>query len=149
MKYWYVCFRRKFIFHLKKKLIGIIIVMKAWQQHGLLRHPSPSLPLDIHPYQSTYLRSHLHSIQCPYRDDQCKFLRVGQQECLCVGVCRRTWLISSSLLLQLCLVCLVHEMRGKLLYSCCFVGCCFQDLFKTAPTCFFFRYFVRIQKVQL
>ena len=34
-----------------------------------------------------------------------------------------------------CLVCLtwiVFVMSGKLPYSCCFVGCCFQDLFNIA-----------------
>ena len=46
--------------------------------------------------------------------------------------------MSSHLLLQQCpayLVCLiwiVFEMGGKCLYSCCFVGCCFQDLFSKA-----------------
>ena len=49
---------------------------------------------------------------------------------------RRTSLMSSSLHLQQCLACLVHltwmvfEMRGKCPYSCCFVGCFFQDSFK-------------------
>ena len=53
------------------------------------------------------------------------------------GVCR-TSLMSSSLLLQQCPACLVHfiwivlERGGKWAYSCCFVGCCFQDLFNIA-----------------
>ena len=43
--------------------------------------------------------------------------------------------MSSSLLFQQCPGCLVHfiwkvlEMGGRWPYSCCFVGCCFQDLF--------------------
>ena len=46
--------------------------------------------------------------------------------------------MNSSLLLQLCPACLVRriwmvlEMRGKCPYSCCFVGCCFPDLFNMA-----------------
>ena len=46
--------------------------------------------------------------------------------------------MSSSLLLQHCLTYLVHliwmvfEMGGRWLYSCRFVGCCFQDLFSIA-----------------
>ena len=50
-------------------------------------------------------------------------------------------LTSSSLLLQQCLTCLacltwmVCETGDKWLYSCCFVGCCFQDLFKTPYPC--------------
>ena len=43
--------------------------------------------------------------------------------------------MSSFLLLQLCPTCFVRltwmvcQMWGKWPYSCCFVGCCFQDLF--------------------
>ena len=54
------------------------------------------------------------------------------------GVHRSTSLMSLSLLLQqcpACLVCLtsiVFMMGGKWPYSCCFVGCCFQDLFNIA-----------------
>ena len=55
----------------------------------------------------------------------------------CFGF-HRTSLMTSFLLFQqypTCLVCLnwvVFEIGGKWLYSCCFVGCYFQDLFKTA-----------------
>ena len=55
-----------------------------------------------------------------------------------VGVHRSTWLMSSSLLLQQCPVCLVHlawivfVMGGRWPYSWCFVGCCRQDLFNIA-----------------
>ena len=44
--------------------------------------------------------------------------------------------MSSSLLLQQCPACLVRltlmvfVMGGRRPYSCCFVGCCLQDLFK-------------------
>ena len=67
---------------------------------------------------------------------------------------------SLSLLLQqspVCLVCLtwmVLEMGGKWPFSCCFVGCCFQDLFNIAqsilvqfPSRFFFLHFVSIHVV--
>ena len=43
-----------------------------------------------------------------------------------------------SYFLQKCPACLIHltwmsfEIGGMWLYSCCFLGCCFQDLFKTA-----------------
>ena len=53
----------------------------------------------------------------------------------CEGVHRRTSLKSSSLLLQQCPACLVHliwmvlEIEGRWPYNCCFMGCCFQDLF--------------------
>ena len=51
------------------------------------------------------------------------------------GVHRKTSLMSSSLLLQQCLACLVRliwmvfVIGGRWPYSYCFVGSCFQDLF--------------------
>ena len=54
------------------------------------------------------------------------------------GVHRSTLLMSSSLLIQLCLACLVRltwivfVMGGRWPYSWCFVGCCRQDLFNIA-----------------
>ena len=54
------------------------------------------------------------------------------------GVHRSTSLMSSSLLLQQCLACLVRltwivfVMEGRWPYSWCFVGCCLQDLFNIA-----------------
>ena len=56
-----------------------------------------------------------------------------------------------------CSACLAHliwrvcEMRGKWPYSCCFVGCCFQDLFKSTysiivqlPFSFFSKHFLQV-----
>ena len=70
--------------------------------------------------------------------------------CLCVGVNRRTLFISS------CTTCLAHltwmvcEMRGKWPYSYRFVGCYYQNLFKTTrsilvhfPTRFFSKRFAK------
>ena len=56
----------------------------------------------------------------------------------CVGVHRRTSLMSLSLLLQQCPACLVRltwiviVMGGRWLYSWCLVGFCLQDLFNIA-----------------
>ena len=56
----------------------------------------------------------------------------------CEGVHWSISLMSSSLLLQQCHICLVHliwivfVIGGKCLYNCCFVGYCLQDLFSTA-----------------
>ena len=58
------------------------------------------------------------------------------------GPMRKTSIMSSSLLLQQCSACLVRliwivlEMRDKWSYSCCLVGCCFQDLFSTGRSIF-------------
>ena len=75
--------------------------------------------------------------QCQHSTDEYVF--AGQPKLVwpCVGVHRRMLHRSLSLLYQQCQVCfagllwMVCEMGGKWLYSC-FVGCCFQDLFKTA-----------------
>ena len=53
----------------------------------------------------------------------------------CEGVPSTTSLMSSSLLLQqrsACLVRLTCVVSRRWPYSCCFVGCCLQDLFNTA-----------------
>ena len=63
--------------------------------------------------------------------------------------------MSSSLFLEQCPACLVRliwivlEIEGKLPYKYCFVGCCFQRLFKIArsillqfPSSFFSMHFV-------
>ena len=56
----------------------------------------------------------------------------------CEGVDKSISLMSSSLPLQQCPVCLVRlilivfVMGGRWLYSCCSVGCCLQDLFNIA-----------------
>ena len=70
---------------------------------------------------------------------------------LCLSINTGVSLMSSSLLLQQYPASLPHlswiicEMWGKWSYNCCFVGCCIQDLFKTAsrilmyfPSTFFF-----------
>ena len=55
-----------------------------------------------------------------------------------VGVHRSTSLMSSSLLLQQCpaylvrLTWIVFMMGGRWSYTCCLVGCCYQDLFNIA-----------------
>ena len=70
----------------------------------------------------------------------CMYVRAGRPAFArsYVGVHRRTSLMSSSLLLQQCPACLVRltwivfVMGGRWPYSCCFVGCCLQDLFNIA-----------------
>ena len=54
----------------------------------------------------------------------------------CEGVHRRTSFMRLTLLLQqcpACIICLIRvvlEMGGRWPYNCCFVGYCFQDLFR-------------------
>ena len=96
-----------------------------------------SLNLAIHLFHPSSITpdrsSRLHPVSAQSRS---MFVFDGRPTlvCPCVGVLKR----KSSFLLQQCLACLVHltwiacEMIGSWLYSCCFVRCCFQDLFKTA-----------------
>ena len=80
-------------------------------------------------------RLHPVSVQSCYRKVQ-----VGSPTFahLCDRVYRRMLLMSQSLSLQQCPACSVHliwmvlQMGGWWPYSCCFVGCCFQDLFNIA-----------------
>ena len=66
----------------------------------------------------------------------CMYVQAGRP--VFVGVHRSTSLMSLSLLLQQCPVCLVRQTRrifvmgGRWPYSWCLVGCCCQDLFNIA-----------------
>ena len=70
----------------------------------------------------------------------CMYVRVGRPAFAWpyAGVHRSTSLMSSFLLFQQCLACLVRltcivfVMGGKWPYSWCLVGCCRQDLFNIA-----------------
>ena len=141
----------------------IIIIKSHWQHgfprlSFSIRpyHPSPSVSLSNYilcPHRAKFLlvsqhwhvnvkkpieEHHLYFQQCPTCLVRLTwFLRweVSGR----VGVHRRTSLMSSSLHLQQCPTCLVRltwmifEIGSKWPYSYCFVGWCFQDLFKIAP----------------
>ena len=105
--------------------------------HHLAPSARISLTLSRHPALSSiasgrFLRLHPVSTQscCMYvRADCPAFARP------CEEVYRSTSFMSSFLLLQQCPACLVRlilivfVMGGRWPYSCCFVGCCLQDLF--------------------
>ena len=116
----------------------VIIIIKLNRQHGF-----PWLALTICPYHPLLLADPPNYIQCLLK----------------AGISWRTSLMSSSLLFQqypTCLTWMVHEIGGKRLYSCCFVGCCIKYLFEKAhiilvqfPSSFFSKYFVNIYMVHL
>ena len=105
-----------------KKNSHLIIILSC-HQHG---YPLPTLATP--PYRSSLPVGPQGYI--PYAQ------RTGRPAC--EGVHRRTSLMSSSLLLQQCTACLVRltlivlVMGGRWPYSCCFVGCCLQNLSKIA-----------------
>ena len=108
-----------------------IIIIMSRQQHV---YPWPSLTtLSNRPLLLVGLQGYI-----PYRHWAvvCRFYLVVLP--LLSHVKRSASLMSSSLLLQQCPACLVRlilivfEMDGRWPYSCCFVGCCIQDLFNIA-----------------
>ena len=95
------------------------------------------LTLSIRPYHPSLLAGFQTTSCVQHRAVVGKFLLVGQHEHYhvkgSIGEGHRL-----SLLLWQCPACFVHltwmvlEMGGKWPYRCCFLGCCFQDLFNTA-----------------
>ena len=83
------------------KLSIIIIIIKACRRHEL---PWLTLSLTRHLSVSVF-QNLIDSTQCSHRADKCEFLLV----CLFVGVHRRTLLMSLSLFLQSCTVCLARH----------------------------------------
>ena len=136
--------------------IYIILIILSCCQHGY--HWSS---LATPPNRSSLLVGSQGYTPYPHRAAVCRFemvvlLLFGHM----TGVHRSTSLMSSSLLLQQCPACLVRlalivfVMGGRWPYSCCFVGCCLQDLFKIArsilvqlPSSFFFSRFVSVHVV--
>ena len=92
-------------------------------------------------FSLSFIASGRSSGQHPVFSHSCwMYVRAGRPAFArpCVGVHKSTSLMSSSLLLQQCPACLVRltwivfVIGGRWPYSWCLVGCCRQDLFKTA-----------------
>ena len=113
-----------------------IIIIKAYRQQGFI-----PLTLSRHLYLSFIaLRKSCRQYRYPRRADDRKFF-AGQLTLVgpCVEVHRGRTLMSTSLHSPKYPACFIllgwfakWELKGT--YRCCFVGCCFQDLFKTACT---------------
>ena len=99
-----------------------------------------SLTLSFHPsllFLASGRSSGLHLVST---QNCCMKVRAGRPAVAfpCEGVHRSTSLMRSPLLLKQCPACLVRlilivvVMGGRSPYSCCFVGCCLQDLFNIA-----------------
>ena len=85
-------------------LCAYVNIIKSSRQQGF-----PWLSFAIHLSRLLHYKSILVDIQCPQKAHEYKFLLV----CPCVGVHKRTLLISSPLLFQKCLVCLTWMVRGR------------------------------------
>ena len=127
--WWWWCMY--YIYMICNIYIIILIIIMSCREHGL-----PGLSLSIRLYCPSHSAGPLDYILYLYRAVVDRF-RPDVQHLLrpCEGVHRRTSLMSLPLLLQQCPACLVRligmvlEMGDEWLYCCCFVGCCFQDLF--------------------
>ena len=131
------------------------IYIYIYHYHVMLR-ARISLTLTHHPCRSSSWSSRPHSVSVL---NFCWLVPVGRPILarLCEGVHSRTSLMSSSLFLQQCPTCLVRlirmvfEMGGWWPYSCCFVWCCFLNLFHIArstlvqlPSIFFSIHLVNV-----
>ena len=124
-------------------------------------HTTHSLSLTIRPYHPSLPEGLPDYILCPYKAIVDRFLLVTQHLHVRVKRFHRcTSLMNLSLLLQQCPACLVRliwmvfKMGGRWSYSCCFVECCFQDLFSIAhsilvqlPSSFFSMHFFSVPVV--
>ena len=118
-------------------LLEILFIKSRWQHGFPWFSLSLSLSLSICSYHPLFPAGLPFYILCLHRAAVNKFLQVDQELAWpYVGVLRRTSLMSLSLFLQKCQTCFVcliwmlFEMGGKWLIAVCFIGYCFQDLFK-------------------
>ena len=121
-------------------IYNLLIFSSRPHHHHVTLSARISLTLSRHPSISSIASgrsSGLHPVSAP---SCCMYVRAGRPAFArpCEGVHRSTSLMSWSLLLQQCPVCLVRlififfVMGGKWPYGCFFVGCCLQDLFNIA-----------------
>ena len=112
------------------------LVFQQWQCSHHHHHVMPparfSLTLFCHPSLSSIASSKSSGLHLVSAQSCCMYVLAGCPAFArpCEGVHRSMSLMSSSLLLQQCLACLVRliwivfMIDGKWPYSCCFVGCC-------------------------
>ena len=99
-----------------------------------------SLTLSLHPSLWSFAFGRSSGLHPVSTQSCCMYVRVGRSAFTrpFKGVHSSTSLMSSSLLLQQCPTCLfrltliVFVMGGRWPYSCCFVGCCLQDVVNIA-----------------
>ena len=130
-------------------LYRLYILCPRYHLHQVVQLVWISLTLSLSHHSSLSSIAHGRSSRLHPMSIQscCRFVLLGQptQTRPCEGVHRRS-LMRLSLLLQqcptyfVCLIWMVLETGSKWLNNCCFVGCCFQDLFNT--TCSIFVQFL-------
>ena len=129
---------RRLICHYTKKRNQIIYIYIYIYHHDVVTPARISLTLSRHSSLSFIASGRSSGLHPVSSQSYCMYVRAVRPAFArpCVGVHRRTSLMSSSLLLQQYPACLVRltwivfVMGGRWPYSCCFVGCFRQDLFK-------------------
>ena len=107
-------------------------------------------------YCPSLLAGPLGSIQCPHRSTNTgmSMCRSPWKKIAYKSVCPSFLTLPTMSIMSCSSYLDVCEMGANSLYSCCYVECCFQDLFKTAcsilvlfPSSFHSMHFVRVQLV--
>ena len=120
--------------------IYLIDICHHHHHHHVVPPARISLTLSRH-FSLSFISSERSSELHPVSSQSCfMYVQAGRSAFArpYVGIHRCTSLMSSSLLLQQCPVCLVRltwivfVMIGRWPYSWCFFGCCLQDLFNIA-----------------
>ena len=114
--------------------------LKKVHHHHVAPSARISLTLSRHPSPSAIASGRSSGLHPVSTQSCCMYVRAGYPafDRPCEEVHKSTSLMSLSLLLQQCSACLVRlilivlVMGGRWPYSCCFVGCCLQDLFNIA-----------------
>ena len=127
----------------RKKVTYKLFTYKLYiyhRHHNIVPPARISLTLSRH-FSISFIASGRSSGLHPVSSQSCcMYVRAGRPAFArpCEGVHWSTTLISSSLLFQQCLACLIRltcivfVMGGMWPYSWCLVGCCRQDLFNIA-----------------
>ena len=104
-----------------------------------------SLTLSRHPFLSSVALGRFSRLHPILAQSCCIQVLTGRPTCSrpCEGIHRSISLMSSSILLKQCPVYLVRltwivfMIGGRRPYSCCFIGCCLQQLFNIAHSILF------------
>ena len=132
----------------KVVVVGSLLYISSSYHTTSTNFPRCPLSLSLSPLSLSLSYTHTHNTHTHTHHSSLSFIAFGTfsgshlvrpaPACPCEGVHLRKSLMSSALPFQQCPECLVRlirmvlETESKWPYSCCFVGCCFQDLFLKA-----------------
>ena len=119
------------------KWVQVLLFISNHHHHHVVPPARISLTFSLHFFLSFIASGRSSGLHPVSSKSCCMYVRAGRPAFARPynEVHKSTSLMSSSLLLQQCPVCLVRlawlvfVMRGRWPYSRCFVGCCRQDLF--------------------